>query len=935
MCCYDPNPAKKEHPMTARSLILIVFSLILVSCEQPGGQKGGEAGSADQATGAAARIDFDIPYEKFTLENGLRVIVHEDRGAPIVAVNIWYHVGSKDEPEGRTGFAHLFEHLMFNGSENFDEEYFGPLELVGASVNGNTWFDRTMYYEVVPTPALELALWMESDRMGHLLGVITKEKLDEQRAVVQNEKREGDNQPYGMVEYSQLEGMFPLGHPYRHSTIGSMEDLDAATLEDVKEWFQTYYGAANTVLVLSGDVDAATARSLAEKYFGDIPAGPPVGQMQAMVPSTTQATREVIYDRVPQVRINRSWSVAPRNSEQRILLGLAASVLGDGKNSRLYQELIYKNPYAVSVSVSVQPFELTSFFEIEVLLQPGVEQAVVEGVLDEVLADFVTNGPTPDELNRVQTGILAGITRGLESVNGKAGTLGRGELYAGDPGFYRTTLGWIRDANVASVRAASARWLNDGFYQITIEPFPEYQEGATAIDRSTGLPQVGEMPQLVFPQIKRATLDNGMTVVLAERHNLPLVNIAIQFDAGYAADHGNILGRSSFALSMMDEGTTTRDALQISAEAEMLGARISTGSNLDVSTASLSALKVNLAPSLALFGDIVRNPAFAETEIERLRPRWLASIEQEFVEPISMAIRILPPMLFGEDHAYGIPLTGSGSIESISALTRDDLVQFHNDWIRPDNATFFVVGDITMAETLTALNTAFGDWQAPDTPLPTKNITAVELPDSGTVVIVDQPGSPQTLILAGHVAPPTGDERSIGIDTMVDILGGQFTSRMNMNLREDKGWAYGAYSLLTSARGQRMYLAYAPVQTDKTTESITEIMNEMTAYLAGRPATENELFRSVSNATNSLPGAFASNGAVLGSLLSASRFGRPDDYVTTLTDAYRGLSINQINNYADDVLAPNQMVWLIVGDRALIEEGVRSLNLGKVIIWGE
>jgi len=465
-------------------------------------------------------LKVDIPYEKFTLKNGLRVIVHEDRKAPIVAVGVWYHVGSKDEPAGKTGFAHLFEHLMFNGSENYNDEYFKPFEAVGATaMNGTTWFDRTNYFQNIPTPALDMALWMESDRMGHLLGAVTQEKLDEQRGVVQNEKRQGDNQPYGKTEYRQLEGLFPVGHPYRHSTIGSMEDLDAASLDDVKSWFKEYYGASNTVIVLAGDIDAATAKAKMEKYFGDIPAGPALKQHKAWVPTRTNNTIEEMVDpKAPQVRVSRNWAVAPRTDMDFAELNLVADILGSGKNSRLYQALVYNNQLAVSASASVQPFELASMFEVQVTLKPGVDEAEVQSLIDAEIERFLKEGPTAEEMKRVKTSALANQIRGLEQIGGfggKATALAQSELYAGDPGFYAKMIDHFNHATNAEVTEAANKWLGQGYYQLTTRPQPKYATTESTVDRSKGLPEVGTMPDLAFPAIEEATLKNGMKVVVA------------------------------------------------------------------------------------------------------------------------------------------------------------------------------------------------------------------------------------------------------------------------------------------------------------------------------------------------------------------------------------------------------------------------------------
>lgn len=882
--------------------------------------------------------DINIPYDKFTLDNGLTVVVHEDRKAPIVAVSIWYHVGSKNEPAGKTGFAHLFEHLMFNGSEHYDGEYFEPFENVGATgMNGTTWFDRTNYFETVPTPALEMALWMESDRMGHLLGAVTQEKLDNQIGVVQNEKRQGDNRPYGKTEYRILEALFPPGHPYRHSTIGSMEDLSAASLETVQQWFKDYYGAANTVLVLAGDIDVVQARALTEKYFGDIDAGPPVTRMKAAIPTHLSDTYEVMYDRVPQARVFHNWVAPGRTTRAAAEMELVASILGSGKNSRLYQALIYDQQLAVDASSSLQGQELVSMFDIDVTLQSDASMDRVNAIIERELQNFIDAGPTPEELQRVQTRINARVVRGLEQIGGfggKAVTLAQSELYADDPGFWKTRLEWINGATPESVRATAAEWLSRGRYKLEVYPFADFTTSESSVDRTAGLPPVGAMPDLVFPDIERAELENGLKVVLATRNAVPVVNISLQFDAGYAADSFGTLGAASFAMAMLDEGTATRDALQIAAEAESLGAFISTDSDLDTSMAYLSALKSQLQPSLDLFSEIVKEPAFPDEELVRLRKRWIAGIGQEKNEPVQLALRTLPLLMYGDDHAYGIPFTGSGTEASINALTRDELVSWHQTWIRPSNGTLFVVGDTTMEEILPLLNQYFGAWKENRMAVPEKNIAEVAMRE-GAVYLIDKPGAPQSLILAGHVAPATGVDNNIDILTMNDVIGGSFTARVNMNLREDKGWAYGAYTFMQDARGQRPWLAYAPVQTDKTADSIKELKREMDEFLNSSPARQDELDKSVRNNVNSLPGQFETAGAVLDALLSNDRFGRPDDYVSSLKSRYEAVDLAAVRAAAAQVIHPDNLIWLIVGDLEQIEQQIRDLGLGVVQIIDE
>lgn len=885
----------------------------------------------------ALSADIDLNYEKFQLDNGLTVIVHEDRKAPVVAVSIWYHVGSKDEPEGKTGFAHLFEHLMFGGSENVPD-WDTPMEEAGQTdANGTTWFDRTNYFQTVPTPALDRVLFMESDRMGHLLGAVTQEKLDNQRGVVQNEKRQGDNQPYGRAEYSVLAGLLPEGHPYSHSTIGSLEDLDAASLEDVKAWFNEYYGAANTVLTLAGDIDAETARPLVEKYFGDIEAGPPLTQTKSNAPKLDVNKREVMLDRVPQPRLDRNWVAPGRTTKDAVSLSLAADILGGGKTSRLYRKLVDELQIATSASANMQGQELLSFYSVTIDAASDADLEIVEREMEGVVEAFLAKGPTREELTRAKTSLKASVIRGLEKVGGfggKAGALAEGELYAGDPGHILKQLDWVEEASAQDVLRAARDVMNAGYYQLDILPYEDYATTPSSVDRTAGLPGIDNSPELVFPAVQEAELSNGMKVVLAERNAIPVIETSIQFDAGYAADSvdGGKLGAASFTGAMLDEGTARRSALEIAETLEGLGATLGAGSTLDTTGVSMSALKENLAPSLNILADVLRNPAFEQTEIDKLRTRWLAAIDQEKASPVQLALRELPLEIYGADHAYGVPFTGSGTKASITSLTRDDLVGFHETWLRPDNATIFVVGDTSLDEIQPILEQVFGGWRAPSTPRPQKNIANVALPTQAKVIIVDKPGSPQSLILAGHVAPPSNAPNSVAISAMNDVIGGQFSARVNMNLREEKGWAYGAYTFFQGARGQRPWMVYAPVQTDKTKESLAELVKELNDYKTTRPATADEIERVILSNTRSLPGAFETADDVLGSLVSSARYGRAWNYPSTLTGKYQALDAVQISSAANEVIHPESLVWLIVGDKEKIEADIRALEIGPVEI---
>jgi zinc protease len=877
---------------------------------------------------------IDIPYTSYVLDNGLTLIVHEDHKAPVVAVNVWYDVGAGDEKFGKTGFAHLFEHLMFNGSENWNDDYFKPFDRVGATgMNGTTNNDRTNYFQVVPKTALDMALWMESDRMGHMLGAVDQERLDEQRGVVQNEKRQGENQPYGKVLLTIFENTYPDGHPYDHSVIGSMEDLNAASLEDVHEWFKTYYGPSNAVLAVVGDVEAEDVKARVETYFGHIPAGPPLIKPSVDVARRTQDTRFVMQDRVPQGRIYKVWNVAAFGDPAEQHLDIASDVLTSGKSSRLYKRLVYEDQIATDVGSFNYTRQYGGLFILWATAQPGQDLAEVEAVLEEELARFLADGPTQEELERSQAGQRAAFVRGVERVGGfggKSDVLAASQVYRGSPDGHKKAQSRIQSATIEDIHAAAKHWLSEGTFSLEIHPFPTYSVVESTVDRSTGPPEVSDFPVGVFPERQKATLSNGLNVILAQRDAIPVVNFNLLMNAGYAADQFGLSGTASLALSMLDEGTTSRSALEISDELERLGANLSAGSNVDMSSVSLSALKENLDASLDLYADVILNPSFPENEFERLRRQQLAGIQREKVQPVAMALRVFPGLLYGEGHAYSNPLTGSGTEESVSSMSLDALREFHSTWFKPNNATLIVVGDISMDELKPKLEERFAGWAQGDTP--TKNVGEVDHQPETVVYIIDRPDSEQSIIFAGHISPPKSDPDDLQYEAMNDILGGSFTARINMNLREDKHWSYGAQSLIFDTAAQRPLIVYAPVQTDKTAEAMAEIRREITGIRSGgdMPATEDELAKIKDKRTLTLPGRWETNSAVMADIVEIVRFGLPEDHWATFADSVRALDLASVSSQADRVLQPDKMIWVVVGDRAKIEETIDDLGLGEI-----
>ena len=881
---------------------------------------------------APLSAQVDIPYEKFVLDNGLTLLVHEDRKAPIVSVNVWYHVGSKNERPGKTGFAHLFEHLMFNGSENFNDDYFQAMERVGATnLNGTTNVDRTNYFQDVPRPALDLALWMESDRMGNMLGAVDQAKLDEQRGVVQNEKRQGENQPYAVSYELITKNTYPKGHPYSWTVIGEMEDLDAASLEDVHEWFKAYYGAANAVISIAGDISSKEARDLVEHYFGGIPSGPPVARHRAWIARRTGEQRQTVEDRVPQARVMKVWNVPHWGSREAVLLDLATDVLAAGKSSRLYKRLVYDDQIATNASAYISAREIGGQVVMQGTAQPGGDLAGVERALDEELARFLKDGPTQEELERAKMDHKARFIRGVERIGGfggKSDILARNEVYVGDPSHYKLMLAWAEEAAAEDLRSTAAEYLSDGVYVLEIHPAPPRSVTENKVDRS-GLPSSDGFPEFAFPETVEATLSNGLRVVHAPMRSIPTVEMTLVVNAGYAADQLGIPGLAKMTAEMLDEGTSNRNSLQISDEATRLGARISASASLDTATVSLSALTESLGESLDLYAEVVLQPSFPQEELDRLKRLQVAGIRQEMSQPFTAGLRLLPGLIYGSDHSYSAPMTGSGSIESVTSLTRKDVAGFHRKWYRPDNATLVAVGDVPLEILRPMLEDRFGNWSGEGS-LPALELADVPMPEQRAVYLVDKPGALQSVILAGLPAPPTNNPDEIAIETMNAILGGSFTSRINMNLREDKHWSYGARSLLLDARGPRMFMAYSPVQTDKTKESMIEIDRELRDILDSRPPEEEELSKAQRNRTLRLPGQYETKRSVLRALRDLETYDLPDDYFETYAGKVRSLRLPDIGRAAKAIVHPDRMVWVVVGDLSKIEAGVRELGFGEV-----
>ncbi len=901
---------------TRRSVQQLLVSFLLLSASL--------SSLADE--GLATQVDLD--YERFQLPNGLTVLVHSDHSTPTVFVGMWYGVGSKDEPEGKTGFAHLFEHLMFQGTENRDGEYFSPFTDAGATgMNGTTNQDRTNYYETVPSGAIDMALWMESDRMAHLLGAVTQEALDEQRSVVQNEKRQRETRPYAQVPDKIRAGLYPLDHPYRHSIIGSMEDLDAASLDDVHQWFNQYYGASNTVLVLAGDISIADAREKVTHYFADVPSGVALSTPKKWVPNLVENREEHMFDQVGQTRISRVWALPGRNDSDTTLMYLVNDALVANKNSPLQKKLVDELQLATSIRGNAYGRALNGEYTITADLRPGVSPDEAMAVVDEVIEEFLSDGPDEQIVENAKLGVNMYILGALETGSQIGRVLVEGEFFAGDPLFINKELAWLNNATAAELKDIANRWLRRGYYQLTVEPFPEHAEARAEVDRSA-IPEVSTDSRINFPGVETATLDNGIRLVVSNRGSIPLVDVSIVFDTGSMAAPANAPGLPSFVFAMLDKGTKQYDANELAAARDKIamGGQFSAG--LERSSFGYRILASKLQPSLDLTAEMLRNPTFPSEELEKSKARISAYLSNLEKAPARAAAGLFDRAIFGAENAMGAVWTQA----LVDGVDVDMLHEWHAAEIAPDNMTIYMIGDITIDDAQKAVRESFGRWRASHRSA--NRDVGDALPAKNRVILVDYPGAASSTIVAGHAIGRFDAEQWTTLSLMNRALGGSFESRLNMNLREDKGWSYGYRSGVSrNASGAMTFRTSGQVQTDKTAASMQEIKRELDEFLGERPATATEIDRLKLNRTRSLPGSFATNVGFMSSMIASANYGLPYDHAESAAERIAAVTLEKVRQSARETLRPDELTWLIVGDLEQIESSVRALEFGALEVW--
>jgi len=895
---------------------------------------------------ASAPPRIEIGFQKDTLRNGLELILREDHRLPIVAVNLWYHVGPANESVGRTGFAHLFEHMMFKGSGHVgDGQHFKLLEGAGASIiNGTTDFDRTNYMEDIPSNQLEMALWLESDRMGFLLDPLNQAKLSNQQDVVRNERRQSvENEPYGLVEEELYHQLFPQGHPYYANVMGSHEDIQAAKLEDVKDFFRRYYAPNNASVAIVGDIDLARTKALVEKYFGSIPRGPTVPPVESKTPLITSERRAVVKDKVELPRVYLAWITPSAFQPGDAEADLTARILGGSKASRLYKSLVFDKKIAQTVNATQQSLSLGSIFQVTVTAKPGHTAEDLEKAVDAELAAFAASGPTAGEVAAAQNAKYSSTVLSLEnlgSFGGIADRLNRYNHFLHDPGYLNQDLGRCAAITPASLKAFAATHLQRAHRVVVygipgekaLPPNPPAAPPAAAMAEPptskeswrNEVPKPGPMAQTTLPSAHSFQLPNGLTVYWLESHALPIVTGQLVVRSGSAADPARLPGLAAFTAAMLDEGTKTRDALAIASELEGLGANLTTGSGVDGSYVTFDVLKPHAEQALAIVSDVALGPTFPEQDVERVRGDRLTSLLQERDSPSQIAFRVMYAVLYGPGHPYGH--TPLGSEEALKTITRDDIAGFYRSSYVPANAALVLAGDLTEAETRRLATRAFGSWSgqvvaAPAPPAPTS------IPER--VVLVDMAGAPQTAVLMSQLGVKRSAPDFESLNVMNTILGGLFSSRVNLSLREKYGYTYGAFSGLVERRDVGPLFVGSAVRTDVTGPSVREMLNEVRGMTQAE-VTSGELTLAKDFIARSLPALFETTRSAVGTLGKLFVFDLPPDYYAGLPGRLALMTAGEVFAATKRHVVPDRMLVVAVGDRAQAEPQIGGLMSGSV-----
>lgn len=876
---------------------------------------------------------LSIAYQKFTLSNGLDVILHEDHSIPFTAVNVWYHVGSKDEEIGRTGFAHLFEHVMFEGSKHHNRSYFDPLQKVGANLNGSTSNDRTNYWENVPSNYLELALWLEADRMGFLLDALDQKRFDVQRDVVKNERRQSyENRPYGMAPMLLQPAVFPSPHPYSWMTIGVPEDLDAASVDDVKSFFRRFYAPSNASLAIAGDFALDDAQSMVERYFGDLERGPPVNRVERMDSDLNGRVSLSTHDKVQLSRIYLVWPTTPDFDEDQPPLDLLATVLGDGKSSRLYRTLVHDKQVARDVAVAHHAQEIAGEFFVQITVNPGREIEEVETLVWEEM-DRVRSEPVGDlELERAKNRVETYHVRQLERVGGfggRADLLNYYNTYTGDPSRINTDIDRYRTVSTDDIKRAASSALGDNYVRLTVLPEDQLTPAKVSVDRSV-MPEAPSAPVFDPPLPKSMNLSNGLRIVFLPKPGLPMVSFGLLLRAGSITDPADQPGLADMTATLLTEGTSTRSSQQIADEMEFLGADLGCEIGREYMMLATETLVSKWEKAIEIMADVARNPTFPDQELDRVRDERLTDLSRIGDSPATIAARVSRAMLYGPDTEYGHPVAGTE--EAVQAMSRDALEAHFRNHYGPASATLLVVGDVAEDDVVSKAETYFGDWSAEGMVTDSAVVVAASPAESTTIFLADKPGAAQSVIRAGHLTVERLHPDYFALTLLNHAFGGQFAGRLNMNLRQDKGYSYGYMSSIDWLSHASGFLAGGAVQTDVTKEAIVETLKEFADIKGARPVTAEEFETARDGILRALPAQFEIQGQILQQLGRIVVFGLPDDYFSHIADGVRAVDLDGVHRVAKERIYDTHLKILVVGDREVVGPGLRELGLPIVLV---
>ena len=896
-----------------------------------------------------------IPFEQYTLPNGLQVILTEDHRLPLVAINIWYHVGPLNERPGRTGFAHLFEHMMFEGSKNVGEKaHIKYLEQAGASdINGTTDFDRTNYFETLPSNELDLALWLESDRMGFLLDRLTADNLKNQRDTVRNERRQSiENQPYGIVDEAVYHELFPAGHPYHADIMGSHADVESARIKDVRDFFTQYYTPNNATLVIAGDFSKPQARQLVEKYFGPLLRRPAPPAVNVATPPITKERRLVVTDQVQLPKVILAWLTPSAFTMDDAVGDNLAHILGQGRSSRLYKALVYDKQIAQSVQCEHNSQKLTSPLICEIVARPNVKPEDLEKAAEAEIEKLRTTAPTQAEVDGARNVTETGLITGLQRVGQRANMLNEFNQYTGDPGFLPKQIAQIEavtpDADLKFAESflgpnqrvvvygiPGKKEVNDvprspenTDADVKIEPAYPPAFYASQAWRATA-PKPGPEPVFHLPEPQTFTLANGLKVYFVPQHELPVFSAFLLTRAGSVDDPANRFGAATFAAAMLSRGTTTRSALQIAAEQDELGATVGAAASREEASVNAVSLSNNATPVLALMSDVALHPAFAQGEVDRLRRQRLTSLMQMRDDPNTIAGTVARKGLYGVDTPLGHQMIGTEA--SLKAMSSADLAGFYNSNYKPADAALVIVGDVTSEQARQLAETSFGRWKATPSGEPMGQASFGK-DTAPRILAVDMPGAPQSTLLAVTEGPARNTPDYAALETMNSGLGGLFSSRINMNLREKNGFTYGAFSEFSYARSSSVFISGADVRAETTVPALEQLSLEL-KRITTDPLTETELTLARESNLRILPGLFATAGDVAGQIAELWIYDLPLDYFQKLPAQFEAVTPAQVEAAAKKYIHSNQMFYVVVGDRKQFAEGVGRLNLGPIQWW--